>query len=48
MRAFSPIAAAGTLAAIGLATPIVVAVLLPALPLAVAAVAVHGWRARGH
>jgi hypothetical protein len=39
-------AAAGTLAAIGLATPLVVAALLPGLPLALAAVAWHQWKGR--
>ncbi len=39
-------AAAGTLAAIGLATPVVVAVLVPGLPIALAAVAFHQWRER--
>lgn len=38
-------AAAGTLAAIGLAAPVVALVLLPGLPLAIAAAAVYGWRA---
>ncbi len=47
MRSFSLATAAGTLAAIGLATPLVVALLLPGLPLALAAVAVHQWRERG-
>ncbi len=36
--------AAGTLAAIGLAAPVVALVLLPGLPLALAAVALHAWR----
>jgi hypothetical protein len=39
-------AAAGTLAAFGLATPIVVAALLPGLPIALAAVMWHGWKGR--
>jgi len=39
-------AAAGTLAAIGLATPVVVAVLVPGLPIALGAVAYHEWKLR--
>jgi 4-amino-4-deoxy-L-arabinose transferase-like glycosyltransferase len=39
-------AAAGTLAAIGLATPFVVAVLVPGLPIALGAVAYHEWKLR--
>lgn len=38
-------AAAGTLAAIGLATPVVALVLVPGLPLVLAAVALYQWRA---
>ncbi len=40
-------AAAGTLAVIGLATPVVVAVLVPGLPIAIGAVAYHEWKRRG-
>ncbi len=42
MRSFA--AAAGTLAAIGLATPIVALVLVPGLPIAIAAAALYSWR----
>jgi hypothetical protein len=39
-------AAAGTLAVVGLATPVVVAVLVPGLPIALGAVAYHEWKLR--
>jgi hypothetical protein len=46
VRNFNITAAAGTLAAFGLATPLVVAILLPGLPLALAALAFRQWRGR--
>ncbi len=37
--------AAGTLAAIGLGVPVVALVVIPALPIAIAAMAFYAWRA---
>jgi hypothetical protein len=39
-------AAAGTVAAIGLATPVVMALLVPGLPIALGAIAYHEWKLR--